>query len=50
MWRKIKIVVDWVAAQWWKSGDNTPDNLSGLSLYAVPALGQTTGFGKTNDS
>ena len=39
---------DWVAAQWWKSGDNTPDNLSGLSLYAVPALGQTTGFGKTN--
>ena len=21
---------DWVAAQWWKSGDNTPDNLSGL--------------------
>ena len=39
---------DWAAAQWWKSGDNTPDNLSGLSLYAVPALGQTTGFGKTN--
>lgn len=39
---------DWVAAQWWKSGDNTPDNLSGLSLYAVPALGQTTGFGKSN--
>jgi len=38
---------DWVVAQWWKSGDNTPDNLSGLSLYAVPALGQTTGFGKT---
>lgn len=34
-------------AQWFKSGSYVPMNLSGLSINAVPALGQTTGFKPT---
>lgn len=33
---------NWESAQWWKSKDGViPDNLTGLSLNAVPVLGQT---------
>ena len=39
---------DWSKAQWWKLGEYIPDNLTGLSLNAVPALGQSDGFKDPN--
>ena len=39
---------DWSKAQWWKLGEYIPDNLTGLSLDAVPALGQSDGFKDPN--